>query len=107
MLLQTAGWRHAVTPFGISTGLLFLVIVRQTMLFTEHEQLRQEQATARATIGALEEVNRRMEAFLGVASHELKTPLTSLQGNVEMLVYRLSSARRHDAEATDHVSLFD
>ncbi len=54
-------------------------------------------ARAQAHALALREANQRMEAFLGIASHELKTPLTSLQGNVELLTRRLGHAQRDDA----------
>ena len=43
----------------------------------------------------------RMEQFLGVVSHELKTPLTSLQANIQLL------ARRLDALARSRGSLED
>ncbi len=44
---------------------------------------------------------QRMQAFLGIASHELKNPLTSIKGNVEISRRRVNSTLQHlsgDAE---------
>jgi signal transduction histidine kinase len=41
------------------------------------ERLVRERAAAEAQVRALAGVNRRMEEFLGIATHELKTPVTS------------------------------
>src|SRR5690242_17431086 len=37
----------------------------------------------------LQEANRRFEIFLSMASHELKTPLTGIRGNIELALRRL------------------
>ena len=52
---------------------------------TEQERLLHEQAEARARELALQETARQMDAFLGIASHELKTPLTSIRGNLQLV----------------------
>jgi PAS domain S-box-containing protein len=51
---------------------------------TEQERLLHEQAEGKARELALQETARQMDAFLGIASHELKTPLTSLKGNIHL-----------------------
>ena len=38
---------------------------------------------------AQREAHHRMNEFLGIASHELKTPLTSIKGNVQLMERRL------------------
>lgn len=68
-----------------------------TALVIERERLLQEREEARASALALQVANRRMEEFLGIAGHELRTPLASLLGNVQLIERRLahtSSARK-------------
>jgi len=67
---------------------------------TEQEQLLHEQAEARARELALRETARQMDAFLGIASHELKTPLTSIKGNLQ-LVKRYLTRLQHQAATTE------
>src|SRR5206468_11937321 len=53
------------------------------------ERLLRERENARANELALREANRRMDEFLGMTSHELKTPLTSIKGNTQLAVRQL------------------
>src|SRR5437588_5420193 len=55
----------------------------------ERERLLREREEARANEIALREANRRMEEFLGIACHELKTPLAAIKGNVQLADRRL------------------
>lgn len=50
----------------------------------EQERLLREREEARAMVLALEEINRRMDEFLGIVSHELRTPLTSAKLSAQM-----------------------
>lgn len=66
-------------------------------------------ATAALTRQAtsLETMNRRMDQFLGMANHEMKTPLTSLGANLQLAVRRLRRLARvsgHDAAESATVS---
>lgn len=63
---------------------------------TTHEHIVQEREEARANALAAREATRRMDEFIGIASHELKTPLTSIKGNLQL-------ARRRVAMAMDKV----
>ena len=50
----------------------------------------------------LETMNRRMDQFLGMANHEMKTPLTSLSANLQLAarrLRRLTRIREHGAAA--------
>ena len=61
-------------------------------LVFERERLLREQAAAQATELALRAANRHMEEFLGMVSHELKTPLTSIKGNTQLAVRQLRNS---------------
>ncbi len=75
-------------PILIIFGLLLLVLVRQGITVLENAQLRRKWAVAQAEEQALHETNQRMEAFLGVAGHELKTPLTTVLLSLQVLQRR-------------------
>lgn len=55
----------------------------------ERERLLRERAQSQASLLALRETNRRMNEFLGIASHELKTPLTTLKANAQIMERRV------------------
>ncbi|MEO7022084.1 MAG: ATP-binding protein [Ktedonobacteraceae bacterium] len=60
-------------------------------LVFERERLLHERAEAQATELALRTANQRMEEFLGMVSHELKTPLTSIKGNTQLAIRQLKN----------------
>ena len=81
-----------LAPSLVIFGLLLLAIVRQGMMVLEHatlrrswEQARTHELASQANEAALRETNRRMEDFLGIAGHELKTPLTTVILSLQML----------------------
>lgn len=59
-------------------------------LMIERERLLRERETARAKVIALREANVRMDEFLGIACHELKTPLAAIKGNIQLAERRLA-----------------
>ncbi len=61
-------------------------------LVFERERLLRERAEAQATEMALRTANQRMEEFLGMVSHELKTPLTSIKGNTQLAIRQLKNS---------------
>ncbi len=79
---------HPLAPILIIFGLLLLVLARQGITVLENAQLRRKWAVALGNEQALHETNRRMEAFLGIAGHELKTPLTTVILSLQMLQRR-------------------
>lgn len=78
---------HEYTPAEIA---LAQGVGRLTGFVLERERLMRERSEARASALALSEANRRMDLFLGMASHELKTPMTTIIGNIQLAERRLS-----------------
>jgi signal transduction histidine kinase len=81
-------------PEAVGITLLLLATVRPAFVFVEQEQLRRERDAALAQERALRMANDRMESSLSVVAHELKTPLTSLIGNVQLMTRRLETLLR-------------
>ena len=76
-------------PHLVMLTLLLLVILRQGVVFLQQAEAQREQEATRASEQALRETNRQLETFLGIVSHELKTPLTSLLLGLQMLQRQL------------------
>ncbi|HEY7780596.1 MAG TPA: PAS domain S-box protein [Ktedonobacterales bacterium] len=68
-------------------------VARLAALVLERERLLREREEARGSALALREANRRMDEFLGIAAHELKTPVTSGILNVGLATLRLQTLR--------------
>ncbi len=64
-------------------------VAKLVALVIERERLLHERAEARGNEIALRESNDRMNEFLGIASHELKTPITTIKGSTQLLERRL------------------
>jgi signal transduction histidine kinase len=77
----------------IVLGLLVLAVVRQGLTVADNERLRRERE------GALREAKGQMEAFLGIAAHELKNPLASMQLCLEVVEQRIQRQARRTADA--------
>jgi signal transduction histidine kinase len=86
-------------PAGGVVGAVLLLSDR-----TERNQLVREREEARASELALRETKAQMDTFLGIASHELKTPLTSLKLSLQWSkrkLRKLSQFRNEPATAAD------
>ena len=64
--------------------LLTETLARLGALVLEQDRLLRGWAAAQANELALAETKAQMDAFLGIASHELKTPLTSLKLSLQV-----------------------
>jgi signal transduction histidine kinase len=80
---------QAVT--GAVTELIALII--------ERERLVTERAQAEARELALRDANERMSEFLSIASHELRTPVTTLKANVQLVSRRVHPSLAQDVLA--------
>ena len=69
-------------------------------LVIERERLVREHALARANLLAAEEASRRMGAFLSIASHELRTPVTAILPAIQVLIQRAERAATHTTDTT-------
>jgi signal transduction histidine kinase/PAS domain-containing protein len=87
--LDYGGLEHEYTQEEIA---LTKAVARLSALVIERERLLRERADARAAELALREANRRMDEFLGMTSHELKTPLTSIKGNTQLTARQLKNS---------------
>ena len=58
---------------------------------TERKRLEREREETHANEVALREADRRQDEFLGDISHEFRTPLTSLQGYMQLLAQRFNA----------------
>jgi signal transduction histidine kinase len=81
-------------PEAVVVALLLLATLRPAVAYLEHEHLRRERDAALAKESALRLANVRMEAFLNMVAHELKTPLASLMGYSQLISRRLETLLR-------------
>jgi signal transduction histidine kinase len=90
----------SVIPF-IMIQLLILWVIKQhkknqtQLLLTQQDVSRYAEQVAASnqklieSNGQLEEANRIKDQFLSMASHELRTPITSIHGHLQLLIRRL------------------
>jgi PAS domain S-box-containing protein len=74
---------------------LTATIARLAALVLERDRLLRRWAEARASVLALRETQAQMDTFLGIASHELKSPLTTLKLGLQLTERRLHTFARH------------
>jgi PAS domain S-box-containing protein len=70
-------------------------------LVVQRERLLREREEAHGRAVALEEINRRMDEFMGVAGHEMRTPLTVIKANVQIQVKRAGEAATRGTPTDD------
>ena len=89
LALDHGGDAHFYTDEEIA---LTKAVAKLGALVIERERLLHERANARANELALREANQRMDEFMGIASHELKTPMTTIKGYVQLVARRLKNS---------------
>ncbi len=87
--LDYGGEEHEYTSEEVT---LARAAAQLATLVIERERLQREQAESRANELAVREVNRRMDEFLSIATHELRSPLTTVRGNLQLIRRRLQRA---------------
>lgn len=83
----------AFLPFiGIQLIALYLVMVqkkyRRQLLIAQQQASRQAEALTQSN-AQLEQADRIKDQFLSMASHELRTPVTSIHGYLQLLIRRV------------------
>src|SRR5262249_10054413 len=85
LVLDYSGAAHTFSP---EEQRLAEAVAKLGALAIERERLLHEREVARSRSLALQETTQRMDHFLGIVSHELKTPLTVLHVNAQILARR-------------------
>jgi PAS domain S-box-containing protein len=85
------------SPYGPETQALVGASARLAAIILEQERLVSQREEARAAVLALQETSRQMDAFLGMATHELKTPVTTMLLAVQFSQRRLQNLLRRDS----------
>ncbi|GAC1348691.1 MAG: hypothetical protein NVSMB27_17540 [Ktedonobacteraceae bacterium] len=86
-----------ILPFVVS-GIIIAIITGQResarlrALFAE-QAAEERAADLEVSNQELEQVNQMKDKFLSMASHELKTPITSIRGHAELMLRRLSKQK--------------
>lgn len=98
--------RNAAHEYTSDELALAGAIAKVSALAIERERLLREREEVRASEMALREANRRMDEFLSIAGHEMRTPLTSVKANVQLMARRLrnEAAREQSKNADVHDS---
>ncbi|HZT99357.1 MAG TPA: ATP-binding protein [Ktedonobacteraceae bacterium] len=70
---------------------------------TARERLQQERTEALARELAAREASRRTDEFIGITSHELKTPLTTIKGNLQLARRRIRTVLREVSSESERL----
>ena len=87
--LDYAGEAHEFTAEELK---LASAVSKLAALVIERDRMLREQAAAEARALALTQANERMNEFLGIAAHELRTPITVIKANLQLLLRRAAVA---------------
>lgn len=81
-------------------GQSFSALLRLSVEHVERAIAR-KQARLHTQTRAQREAQQRMEEFLSIAGHELKTPLTSIKGNIQLVQRRIKSGTNQNSLPQD------
>ncbi len=88
-VLRLDGEASVEVSTGQNRSALISTFARMGALVLERERLLCEREEAHASELALRETQTQMETFLGIAGHELKTPLTSMKLSLQVAERRM------------------
>jgi signal transduction histidine kinase len=98
--LDYGGLDHTYTKEEID---LTAGVARLITLVIERERLIWERTEAEARTLALQEASRRMTAFLSIAGHEIRTPLTTIKGNIQLAKRSLAKLLNQEMASPQHI----
>ncbi|HZR39636.1 MAG TPA: ATP-binding protein [Ktedonobacteraceae bacterium] len=101
MLCVDSGSReHSYTRHEMA---LLWTVARLTALTLARAHYQRGYAETRAKELALHEANRRMEEFISIICHELKTPLTVMKGSIQLAERKVRQLFSKDAPTPEEV----
>lgn len=93
LVLDHGGKERVYTPNEIA---LTKAVAKLAALVVERERLLVERADAQARVLALSEANHLMDEFIAIAGHEIRTPLTTIKGSVQLAKRQLGKVMKRD-----------
>jgi PAS domain S-box-containing protein len=102
--LLSLNYLQEQAPFGQETRTLVEAGARLAELILERERIVAQREEARATAVGLRETTKQMDAFLGMATHELKAPLTALIMAIDLGHRHLATFRGQAGDLTPEAS---
>lgn len=99
-MVKQSMFRQAIRILAIAIGAIFQMIT----VLIGREIITRRRLEMRTHVLARQEAQYRMNEFLSIAGHELKTPLTSIKGNIQLLVRRLKSTTNGDGTQVEDAS---
>ena len=72
-------------------------VAKLAALVVERERLLAERSESQARELALRDANRLMDEFIAIAGHEIRTPLTTIKGSVQLAKRQLNKVMKRDA----------
>ena len=84
-LKHTAAVRATEVEFSVPDGRSLRMLINATPIHSESDEL-DSVVVSMQDLAALEEMERRRAEFLGMVSHELRAPLTSIKGSTTALL---------------------
>jgi signal transduction histidine kinase len=101
LVIAKAGFDTGYPPEEIE---LVKAVATQAMLVIECLRCSYEQAETRTRELVRQEMDRLLNEFLNLASHELNTSLTVIKGNIQLAQRRLTLLKRQVTEQPERVS---